>query len=178
MGRQSPASASIKRHPFLSHSLLRVLESIKRAEPAKEEIMDESVLTSLRGKILKKPPKQKWMLMTSEQMAEGEEEGVQGYKYTCEPGDVDWTPMNINLHMQSIKVKVNPPIPENVKRHAGSSLEDTLLLLDIVKENNMKQQKQKKEELIRHLAMKQKMQKQEEGPLKLSWNTKTGSYGL
>merc|ERR1712107_541871 len=86
MGRQSPTSASIKRHPFLSYSLLRVLESIKRAEPAKEEIMDESVLTSLRGKILKKPPKQKWMLMTSEQMAEGEEEGVQGYKYTCEPG--------------------------------------------------------------------------------------------
>ena len=42
------------------------------------------------------------------------------------------------------KVKVNHPIPENVKRHAGSSLEDTLLLLDIVKENNMKQQKQKK----------------------------------
>ena len=34
----------------------------------------------------------------------GEEEGVQGYKYTCEPGDVDWTPMNSNLHMQSIKV--------------------------------------------------------------------------
>ena len=34
------------------------------------------------------------------------------------------------------------------------------------------------EELIRHLAMKQKMQKQEEAPLKLSWNTKTGSYGL
>ena len=91
------------------------------------------------------------------------------------------------------KVTVNHPIPENVKRHVGSSLEDTLLLLDIVKENNMKQQKQKKvqmlisnpmscfdsqEELIRHLAMKQKMQKQEEGPLKLSWNTKTGSYGL
>ena len=91
------------------------------------------------------------------------------------------------------KVKVNHPIPENVKRHAGSSLEDTLLLLDIVKENNMKQQKQEKvqmlisnpmsrfdsqEELIRHLAMRQKMQKEEEGPLKLSWNTKTGSYGL
>ena len=29
---------------------------------------------------------------------------MQGYKYTCEPGDVDWTPMNSNLHMQSIKV--------------------------------------------------------------------------
>ena len=34
---------SIKRVIFLL-----VLESIKRAEPAKEEIMDESVLTSLR----------------------------------------------------------------------------------------------------------------------------------
>ena len=32
---------------------------------------------------------------------------MQGYKYTCEPGDVDWTPMNSNLHMQSIKVPPN-----------------------------------------------------------------------
>ena len=48
------------------------------------------------------------------------------------------------------QVQVNHPIPENVKRHAGSSLEDTLLLLDIVKENNMKQQKQKKVEKKQH----------------------------
>ena len=27
------------------------------------------------------------------------------YKYTCEPGHTEWTPMNSNLHMQSIKVR-------------------------------------------------------------------------
>ena len=49
----------------------------------------------------------------------------------------------LRLHFH-FHVQVNHPVPENVKRHAGSSLEDTLLLLDIVKETNMKQQKQKK----------------------------------
>ena len=28
----------------------------------------------------------------------------EGWKYTCEPGHVQWSPMNSNLHMQGIKV--------------------------------------------------------------------------
>ena len=27
------------------------------------------------------------------------------YKYTCEPGETEWTPMNSNLQMQGIKVR-------------------------------------------------------------------------
>ena len=38
-------------------------------------------------------------------MSAGEEEEEKAaYKYTCEQGEVPWTPMNSNLHMQGIKV--------------------------------------------------------------------------
>ena len=29
---------------------------------------------------------------------------MEEYKYTCEPGHMEWTPLNSNLTMQSIKV--------------------------------------------------------------------------
>ena len=55
-----------------------------------------------------------------------------------------WTPYNAELQMQSIKVLVKDPIPTNV---GGGSFEDTMLLLEMVKE---KQQKEKKELKVRH----------------------------
>ena len=63
------------------------------------------------------------------------------YKYTYEKNR-DWTPFNSNLHMQGIKVLVDNPVPENHQN--PDSFEDTLLLLDIVKEKRMKEMQQRK----------------------------------
>ena len=35
---------------------------------------------------------------------------MEEYKYTCEPGHQEWTPLNSNLCMQSIKVPVVVPV--------------------------------------------------------------------
>ena len=51
----------------------------------------------------------------------------------------EWTPYNAELQMQSIKVLVKDPVPSKV---TGGSFEDTMLLLEMVKE---KQQKENKE---------------------------------
>jgi len=80
------------------------------------------------------------------------------HKYTCELNK-EWTPFNSNLHMQGIKVRVNNPIPETSR--GSGSFEDTMMLLDMMKDKKQKEQKTSKDELIREMAMQQK-RKQEE----------------
>ena len=63
------------------------------------------------------------------------------YKYTYEKNR-DWTPYNSNLHMQGIKVIVDNPVPENHQN--PDSFEDTLLLLDMVKEKRRKEMQERK----------------------------------
>merc|ERR1711993_179279 len=65
----------------------------------------------------------------------------------------EWTPYNAELQMQSIKVLVKDPTPCNV---GGGSFEDTMLLLEMVKEKQQKQNKELKEERIRQMAMEKK----------------------
>merc|ERR1712110_995135 len=59
---------------------------------------------NLRGQVINKPKEQMWMVKSDADLEE--------YKYTCEPGHMEWTPLNSNLTMQGIKVQVNRPIPE------------------------------------------------------------------
>merc|ERR1711892_301104 len=60
-----------------------------------------------------------------------------------------WSPYNANLHMQGIKVMVKEPMPQKIQK--GDAFEDTMLLLEMMKEN-----KQQKEDQIRSLAMEKK----------------------
>lgn len=53
----------------------------------------------------------------------------------------EWTPYNAELQMQSIKVLVKDPVPSKV---AGGSFEDTMLLLEMIKEKQQKENKQLK----------------------------------
>merc|ERR1712055_533635 len=78
------------------------------------ERMSEEVIESLRGKVLEKEEK---------------EDGQQ------------WTPYNANMSMQGIKVLVKEPLPAEAKK-SGDSFEDTMLLLDIVREKRKKQMKE------------------------------------
>merc|ERR1712037_177627 len=103
----------------------------------------------LRGRIVRRPKEQVWMLKTDSDMEE--------YKYTCEPGHQEWTPLNSNLCMQSIKIVENRPIPEKTINNLGSSTEDTLLLLDLMRQKKQQENEQKKM-----------------GP-QLSWNCKTAA---
>jgi len=66
------------------------------------------------------------------------------HKYTCELNK-EWTPFNSNLHMQGIKVLVNDPVPVTTKN--PDSFEDTLLLLDMVKEKKQKDKQSRKESI-------------------------------
>eukprot|EP00091_Calanus_sinicus_P020237 TRINITY_DN5421_c0_g1_i1.p1 TRINITY_DN5421_c0_g1~~TRINITY_DN5421_c0_g1_i1.p1 ORF type:complete len:122 (+),score=53.65 TRINITY_DN5421_c0_g1_i1:97-462(+) len=105
----------------------------------------------MKGKILKKPYPHMWFKIP-------ESDHNEEHKYTCELNK-DWTPFNSNLHMQGIKVRVNNPVPETSGR--DGSFEDTMLLLDMMKEKKRQDKMKNKEEMIREMAMKQK-EKQEE----------------
>merc|ERR1712241_417455 len=89
----------------------------------------------LRGQLIDKPKEQMWMLKSESDLEE--------YKYTCEPGHMEWTPLNSNLTMQGIKVQVNRPIPETTISNLANSHEDTLLLLDLMR-HKRQQEGQKK----------------------------------
>eukprot|EP00092_Neocalanus_flemingeri_P098680 GFUD01125839.1.p1 GENE.GFUD01125839.1~~GFUD01125839.1.p1 ORF type:complete len:112 (-),score=38.30 GFUD01125839.1:63-398(-) len=65
-----------------------------------------------------------------------------------------WTPYNANLHMQGIKVVVKDPMPQKVQK--GDAFEDTMLLLEMMKERKQKDNKNQKEERIREMAMEKK----------------------
>ena len=79
----------------------------------------------LRGQVIDKPKEQMWMLKSEsvsylssrwlDYHPENETfkplqtnsflcpQDLEEYKYTCEPGHMEWTPLNSNLTMQGIK---------------------------------------------------------------------------
>merc|ERR1712180_119861 len=133
--------------------------------PAKMGDCDQ-VIQSLRGKILQVPRKQKWMVKTGPEgvgiglRPKPEDEEEEDYRYTCEPFNTEWTPMNSNLHLQAIKVQVHNPVPEQtLKSKLNDSHEDTMLLLDMVKEKKQKENQNKKK----------KKQEERNKQIKLSW---------
>merc|ERR1719430_1791055 len=107
--------------------------------------MGEEVIQALRGKVLRYPRKQKWMLIKEE----GDEDE---YEYTYEQRPGTWTPLNSNLHMQGIKVVVHQPVPRQVARGGGDSTQDTLLLLrslsSLKKNHNFKKHKKVLKQII------------------------------
>eukprot|EP00092_Neocalanus_flemingeri_P002222 GFUD01002365.1.p1 GENE.GFUD01002365.1~~GFUD01002365.1.p1 ORF type:complete len:140 (+),score=43.22 GFUD01002365.1:53-421(+) len=105
----------------------------------------------MKGKILHKPFPHVWFKIP-------DSVNDDDHKYTCELNK-EWTPFNSNLHMQGIKVLVKDPVPEETKN--PDSFEDTLLLLDMLKEKKQKDKAKLKDEMIRKMAMEQK-KKQEE----------------
>ena len=54
-----------------------------------------------------------------------------------------WSPYNANLHMQGIKVLVKDPVPEKVQK-GGDAFEDTMLLLEMIKERKKKTESEEK----------------------------------
>ena len=65
-----------------------------------------------------------------------------------------WTPYNADLHMQGIKVMVKEAMPKKIEK--GDAFEDTMLLLEMMKEKKQKENKLQKEERIRAMAMEKK----------------------
>eukprot|EP00090_Calanus_glacialis_P018066 TRINITY_DN28011_c0_g1_i1.p1 TRINITY_DN28011_c0_g1~~TRINITY_DN28011_c0_g1_i1.p1 ORF type:complete len:130 (-),score=45.68 TRINITY_DN28011_c0_g1_i1:84-416(-) len=65
-----------------------------------------------------------------------------------------WSPYNADLHMQGIKVMVKEPMPKKIEK--GDAFEDTMLLLEMMKEKKQKENKLQKEERIRAMAMEKK----------------------
>merc|ERR1712226_545839 len=125
--------------------------------------------TKLRGQVINKPKEQMWMLKIDSDLEE--------YKYTCEPGHMEWTPLNSNLTMKGIKVQVNRPIPETTINNLANSHEDTLLLLDLMRHKREQEGKKKREDMIREMALQQRKKKEEErsSSCHLSWNCKTAA---
>ena len=80
-----------------------------------------------------------------------------------------WSPYSANLHMQGIKVMVKEPMPQKIQK--GDAFEDTMLLLETMKEKKQKENKQQKEDQIRAMAMEKKrnMTKQSTQYAKLSF---------
>merc|ERR1712158_47450 len=137
-------------------------------ERKKNPMGDKGV--KLRGQVIDKPKEQMWMLKSESDLEE--------YKYTCEPGHMEWTPLNSNLTMQGIKVQVNRPIPETTINNLANSHEDTLLLLDLMRHKRQQEGQKKREDMIREMALQQKKKKQERersASCHLSWNCKTAA---
>ena len=63
----------------------------------------------------------------------------------------------ILLH-QIVQVLVQNPSPTKVEK--DGSFEDTMLLLELMREKKQKENKMKKEEMIRQMAMEQKLKSQ------------------
>merc|ERR1712154_280387 len=106
----------------------------------------EDIISSLKGQVLKK------------------NEHKQEYGEAKE-----WTPYNAEMNLTGIKVMIKNPMPEKVKR--DGSFEDTMMLLEMIKEKQQKENKQMKEERIRQMAMEKKMknQKSNEQYIKLTF---------
>ena len=66
----------------------------------------------------------------------------------------EWSPFNADLHMQGIKVMVKEPVPLKIQK--GDAFEDTMLLLEMMKEKKQREKKQQREDLIRAMAMEKK----------------------
>merc|ERR1711936_881064 len=111
-----------------------------------DNMASKDVLPSLRGKVIKKPAIKNWFpAMELEKETE--------YAYTFSD-DTVWTPFNSNLHMQGIKVLVKEPVPETSKK--ADAIEDTLFLLEMVKEERRKEKEEEKAQQIKKMAMEQK----------------------
>merc|ERR1712042_123850 len=76
--------------------------------------MAAEVIQTLRGKVLTK----------NDRKVE--------YGDSIEP----WSPFNADLHMQGIKVMVKEPVPRKIQK--GDAFEDTMLLLEMMKEKKRK----------------------------------------
>merc|ERR1712227_1189266 len=115
-------------------------------------MMDDPV-QNLKGKILQKPKEHMWRI--------NKQASKEDWKYTVENTAEEWTPYNSNLQMQGIKVVVNSP---NLEAHPknGGAFEDTMLLLEIMKEKKQAEMKQMKEERIRQMALEQRRRKEQE----------------
>merc|ERR1712173_511828 len=100
----------------------------------------QTSIQNLKGKVLEKPDKHYWRV---------NKQANKNYKYTVDHEISAWTPFNSNLKMQGIKVVVDQP----VKKISAGSVEDTLLLLDIVKEKQQVENRKLKEEKIRQMAL-------------------------
>merc|ERR1711981_948662 len=138
--------------------------SLKKASLKRSTMGDKE--TKLRGQVINKPKEQMWMLKSESDLEE--------YKYTCEPGHMEWAPLNSNLTMQGIKVQVNRPIPETTISNLANSHEDTLLLLDLMRHKRRQEGQKKRENMIREMALQQKKKKeQERSACHLSWTCKT-----
>merc|ERR1711997_177044 len=126
----------------------------RRGEVQEIFYKSREMANNLKGKIINAPYPHIWFKIP-ESVCENED-----YKYTYEKSDNgDWTPFNSNLHMQGIKVVVHNPVPETHQN--PDSFEDTLLLLDMVKEKKRKEMKQRKDDMIRQMALEQKKKLEE-----------------
>merc|ERR1712106_239551 len=96
------------------------------------DMSSTEVISSLRGKVIQK---------NNRKVEYGDQ---------IEP----WSPYNADLHMQGIKVLVKDPMPQKVQK--GDAFEDTMLLLEMIKERKQKENKNQKEERIRAMAMEKK----------------------
>merc|ERR1711978_80496 len=146
---------SRKSTPTPSRPITNHCGRAKKLRERKATMGDKGV--KLRGQVIDKPKEQMWMLKSDADLEE--------YKYTCEPGHMEWTPLNSNLTMQGIKVQVNRPIPETTISNLANSHEDTLLLLDLMR-HKRQQEGQQKKEAERSRSM---------GRCPLSWNCKTAA---
>lgn len=111
-------------------------------------------LAALKGKILEKPKQHIWRINKQNWRKEDQ------HKYTCELHEETWTPYNSNLHMQGIKVLVKDPPP--ISKVSGGAFEDTMMLLELLKEQKQGENQKLKEEKIREMAMEQKRKKEAE----------------
>merc|ERR1712179_207812 len=97
-----------------------------------------SVLSSLRGKVLAVPPSQ---------VKHGEN------SQPCNILHDAWTPYKSNLQMQGIKIVEHQPVPCTGRENA---FEDTMMLIDLVRQHMQSKNADKKDALIRDMAMEMK----------------------
>merc|ERR1712212_628511 len=116
--------------------------------------MADTVLPSLRGKVLAKPEKVKWRKQVDDDFRKVE------YAYSYERGTQKWTPLNSNMHMQGIKVVTHAPVPQKVIQGGGDATETTLTILEIIKEKKRRENRAKKDQMIQQMAMELKMKKE------------------
>merc|ERR1712106_1179485 len=95
--------------------------------------MSNEVMQTLRGRIIRKPRTQKWF----------KNSGNDTYEYTCET-EADWTPFNSNLVMKGIKVVEKDPTPVKVE----DPVEDTLMILGMLKDIKRQEKEKDKAKLI------------------------------
>ena len=138
----------------------------------------DEVISSLKGKVIKKNENKLAYV-----------ELIQKFwkinKYFYQGESEEWTPFNAEMNMQSIKVLVKNPVPQKVQ--VDSSFEDTMLLLEMMKEKKQKENKKQKvwvwldeyhhqsyvsllqEDRIRQMAMEKKMKSQNTQYIKLTF---------